>query len=235
MKLFAFDIETKPLPDERIEEIAPEFKPESVKTGNLTDLKKINDKINEARTNHFTKIKGRAALEAEYGEIVAIGTITKCDEDEDAVTELLHLNAQGTEEAMLSSFWVLAEEYAASQFRLVGHNIFGFDLPFLVRRSYAHGVPIPASLLPNRGRYWGLPWFDTMSAWAVGEFQARISLDRFAKHLGIEGKNGSGEHFGKLYAEDEEAALDYLRNDLRITLEVSEKLLPLLMFSEVGL
>ena len=35
--------------------------------------------------------------------------------------------------------------------------------------------------------------------------------------LGLEGKSGSGEHFGKLYKEDQGAALAYLEQDLKVS------------------
>jgi len=223
MGIMAFDIETSPLDDEEIERIAPEFDPASVKTGNLADFKKINDKINDARESHLKGIKNRAALNAEYGKILAIG--------------ILQINFSNPEETLLhgedekkivQEFWDKALQAHELGLKLVGHNIIGFDCPFLVRRSYCLGIEPPWQLMPERGKYWGSPWFDTMSAWSLGGYQQNISLDRFAKHLGLEGKNGNGKFFAKLYRENKEEALAYLSNDLKITLGVAQKLLPLI-------
>jgi hypothetical protein len=63
-----------------------------------------------------------------------------------------------------------------------------------------------------------------MEAWKLGDFQASISLDRLAKHLGVGAKNGNGAHFAALLQEDRAAALDYLRNDIAMTVAVARKL-----------
>ena len=228
MRLFVFDIETGSLPVERIQAVAPEFDPESVKVGNL-GLEKSMEKINAAREIHLSRIIDKAALHAEYGQVLAIGTLAFSDKGEEF--DILH----GSDEALLiERFWELASKADASGSSLVGHNIFGFDLPFLVRRSYLHSIAPPCQLLPSRGRYWNRPWFDTMSAWSLGEYQARISLDRFAKHLGLEGKSGSGKYFAKLYEENQKEALDYLRTDLKVSKRIAERIIPLLQGSEVG-
>ena len=223
MSIFAFDIETGALPDEEIERIAPEFDPASVKVGNLADLKKINDKINLARDSHINGIKNKAALNAEYGKILAIGILEQGKGE--PVETLLHGN---NEKTIISEFWTKAELAFKEGKTLVGHNIIGFDCLFLVRRSYALGIAPPAQLMPNKGRYWERPWFDTMGAWSLGSYQDKISLDRLAKHLGLEGKNGDGKYFSTLYRENEKEALEYLSNDLKVTLGVAMKLLPLL-------
>lgn len=239
MKLFIFDIETGALPEERILEIAPEFRPESVKVGNL-GIEKAQGKINAARDHHVERIVDRAALHGEYGEVLAIGTAF-CHDDENQETKqggqifLQNTEAPNPEGAVIEKFWQLAEEAAVRGHRLVGHNIFKFDLPFLVRRSYALDIKPPTILLPNRGRYWGHPWFDTLSAWSLGDYQEMISLDRFAKHLGLEGKNGDGKHFSKLLKENPTEATEYLANDLKVTLNVAKRIVPLLEGTEVGL
>ena len=223
-KLFIFDIETAPLPLEQIEEVAPEFKPESIKVGNLS-IEKAQAKITAARDSHLTRITESAALHAEYGQVVSIGTILGSE-------EMLFIT--DNEATKIAGFWTQAEEAGASGYQMVGHNIFGFDLPFLVRRSYTLGIKPPGFLMPARGRYWGYPWFDTMAAWSLGDFQSRISLDRFAKHLGLEGKSGSGKYYYKLLEENPDEAIAYLRQDLKVTKAVAEKIIPLLKDSEVG-
>lgn len=227
--ILAFDIETSPLEDEEIERIAPEFDPASVKTGNLSDFKKINDKINLARESHLNGIKSKAALNAEYGKILAIGMLrvhgkySKLDTTPEEI--LLHGKNEGD---IIQNFWDEADKMAILGLLLVGHNIIGFDCPFLVRRSYCLGIKPPFSLMPQRGKYWGKPWFDTMGAWTLGGYQQMISLDRFSKHLGLDGKNGDGKHFATLYRENKEEALDYLSNDLKLTMGVAQKIIPLL-------
>tara|TARA_R110002167_G_scaffold162975_2_gene359635 strand:- start:1628 stop:2314 length:687 start_codon:yes stop_codon:yes gene_type:complete len=222
--IFAFDIETGALPDEEIERIAPEFDAGSVKVGNIADLKKINDKINLARDSHINGIKNKAALNAEYGKVLAIGILQETEKEPKET--LLHGD---NEKSIIQEFWKMAEQASSQGFHLVGHNIFNFDCVFLIRRSYALNIPLPSQLMPNKGRYWERPWVDTMVAWSLSNYQDKISLDRLAKHLGLEGKNGNGKFFSKQYRENQEEALAYLSNDLKVTLGVAQRILPLVI------
>lgn len=216
--IVAFDIETGGLSPERIREIAPEFREETVKVGNL-GIEKAVEKINASKLEHYDKIEREAALNAEYGQALAIGWI----EDDD------HKILVGDEEQMLKDFWERIDEALVAG-RLkevwVGHNILNFDLPFLIRRSLILGVAYPMGVL-EKDRYWADIFIDTMSLFAAGEFRKTISLDRFCKACGLPGKSGSGEHFATLLKEDEATALEYLRNDLEITLTLAEKIVPI--------
>ncbi len=106
---------------------------------------------------------------------------------------------------------------------LVGHNSNKFDAPWLLRRAWALGVSVPGYLIPRR-RYWPDIFVDTMDIWGCGVYNDLISLDRFAKHLNVGAKNGSGERFSKLLEEDREAAIEYAMNDVRITKGIYEKI-----------
>ena len=74
MKIVAFDIETGPLSEDQIRKIAPAFKESGVKTGNL-GLEKQLEKIALEKTKHISKIVSSAALNAEYGQVLAIGIL----------------------------------------------------------------------------------------------------------------------------------------------------------------
>ena len=65
-----------------------------------------------------------------------------------------------------------------------------------------------------------------MVAWGCGAYgpEGRISLDNFAKYLGVGQKNGSGEHFAELYKVNEKEALEYLENDLILTEKIFTKI-----------
>ena len=217
MNIWAFDIETGPASDAEIERMAPDFDPASVKTGNLADLKKIAEKVEGARVDHFAGIKKRAALRAEFSSILALGWL-----EGSCVTILDRKN--NSEAQMLAQFWDAAANAHAEGLYLAGHYITGFDLPYMVRRSFVHGLVVPRELRPQRYRFWGHAWFDTAEAWNLGDPQSKMGLDRLAKFLGVEGKSGTGERFGELYKTDRLAALDYLRQDVRATKAVAEKL-----------
>jgi hypothetical protein len=105
---------------------------------------------------------------------------------------------------------------------MIGFNIFGFDLPFLFRRSWKHRVPVPFGI--RRGRYWGDQLLDLRDAWQLGDRQARGSLDSIARHLGVGAKNGDGKAFAELWWSDRKQAESYLRNDIELTALVANAL-----------
>tara|TARA_R110000824_G_scaffold282148_2_gene470434 strand:- start:1549 stop:2217 length:669 start_codon:yes stop_codon:yes gene_type:complete len=214
MKIVAFDIETGPLSEERIRKIAPAFKESGVKTGNL-GLEKQLEKIALEKTKHISNIVSSAALNAEYGEVLAIGIL-----GDDIPTILT-----GDESDILAKFWDMAlKDFQHGVTTWAGHNVLGFDLPFLLRRSVIVGVSVPSFLRPKLGgRYWPDFWLDTMEVWKAGDYRATISLDRFCKASGLEGKNGSGEFFGKLFKEDKLQAIEYLENDIKITKALADR------------
>ena len=145
MKIVAFDIETGPLSEEQIRKIAPAFKESEVKTGNL-GLEKQLEKIALEKTKHISKIVSSAALNAEYGQVLAIGIL---GDDEPTILT-------GEESDILAKFWGLAlKDFQEGISTWVGHNVLGFDLPFLLRRSVIVGVSVPSFLRPKLGgRYW---------------------------------------------------------------------------------
>ena len=213
-RIIAFDIETSPLPRERIIELAGDFDENSVKTGNL-GLEKAMEKIAKAKENFIEDKVDRGALSAEYGFVVAIG-IKEGDEE-----RLLF----GSEEEMLPKFWTMVlNDYCEGDAFWVGFNSNNFDLPFLLRRSFMVGAKVPSECVPV-SRYWdGSFWKDLFDVYKAGDFRATISLDRFCRACGLDGKNGSGKGFGDLFKKDREKALEYCLNDIRITYKLAERI-----------
>jgi len=119
----------------------------------------------------------------------------------------------------LREFWELTRGEMGRMNPMIGFNIFGFDLPFLFRRSWKHRVPVPFGL--RRGRYWGDQIIDLRDAWQLGDRQAKGSLDSIAKHLGVGAKNGDGKAFAELWQSDRKQAEAYLRNDIELTAKVA--------------
>lgn len=199
-----YDIETGPETDEVLALMEPEF----TAPANYKDTAKIAEKIEEQREAWREK----AALCATTGRVLAIGMA-----DEGGIRIL---SDEEDEAGMLREFWSLARPDGGWRY-LIGFNSNRFDIPFIVRRSYKLGVPVPKGV--TNGRYLNPRFIDIMDAWKVGDYQASISLDRLAKHLGCGSKNGNGADFARLLVEDREAAMAYLENDIRMTLAVARK------------
>ncbi len=205
MDSLIFDIETGPESDEVLAVMEPEFSAPA----NYKDPEKISEKIEEQRAAW----RDKAALCATTGRVLAIGM---------ADGKGVRLLTDDHDEAgMIEEFWKVATPNKQLRY-LIGFNSNRFDIPFLVRRSYKLGIPVPASLL--NGRYLNPRLIDLMDCWKCGDYQASISLDRLAAHLGCRRKNGDGAMFAELLATDREKAIDYLHNDILMTQEVAEKL-----------
>lgn len=204
-----FDIETGPLPVEQLTHRMPEFDA----PGNIKDPEKIKAAIEQKELAWVEK----AALDAMTGQILAIGM----SENNGEVSVILDQH-QTDEKHMLIAFWNTVTERRNARF--IGFNIFGFDLPFLFRRSLVYGIQ-PSAIL--RGpRYWDTRFVDLMDVYSCGNRDQRISLDNLCKMLGIEGKAESGADFHKWFREDPSKARAYLMHDLEITAQIAERLLP---------
>ena len=246
--MLVFDIETGPLPEAILRELLPEcqlpphpgeFDPDAVKLGNTKDEVKIAEKIEAAKKKHAAEVAGyekdcqqkqtehwegfvdKAALNAGTGQVLAIGyykapgflrigTNDTCDED--------------GERKLLAEFWEMVQNVGFDKgHKIPGHNIHGFDLPFLMQRSWLLNVPVLDGLLVN-GRYWHDCFVDTMKVWSCGSFGKFVKLDDICRYLGVPGKNGSGAEFANLFKTDRQTAIDYLKNDLEMTWNVAERL-----------
>jgi hypothetical protein len=228
-----------------------DFAPESVRYGNTTDPTKRAAKLAESRAKHqvdqaaamakvakaqeedWDKFVERAPLDARFGCVAAIGYRLP-----DGIVRIVGnasmsgVNTLGyrTEEELLTNFWAVYAKAVKDKIRIVGHNIFGFDLPFLRQRSWILGVPVPESIL-DKDRYWSPIFADTMTRWGCGVYGARSSLDSLAKAFACGGKPEgedacTGALFHTLFAEKatHAKAVEYLKNDLEMTWGVAARL-----------
>lgn len=208
MKYAVFDIETSARPD------AAEFAPAFRAPGNYKDPEKIAASIAEQLADFVS----RAALSAAAGQVVAIGiregtktSVIDCDGDQ--------------ERAGIADWWQYVVQCNRNRVQLIGFNIANFDVPFLVRRSWALGVAIPHGMFDSRGYLNNVVFTDVAQTWQCGDRSERISLDRLSRLLGVGGKNGEGAAFAGLWRSDRQKALEYLNNDLAITEAVARRLL----------
>jgi hypothetical protein len=204
MKSIIFDIETGPLPEAELLKIIDPFDPASVKVGNIKNPDLIAAKIDECREKYYADAKENAALSSLTGRVLAIGV--------KAVGGEAEIIGHDAESYVLSDFW---HRFNTTPGRWVGFNIFGFDLPFLVQRSWMNQVPAP---FVQKGRYWVDEFLDLRETWQMGNRQMPGSLDAISKAFGLGGKSGNGADFAKLWnSPDKAKAEEYLRNDLALT------------------
>lgn len=160
---------------------------------------------------------GDSLLSAETARVAAIGYY-------ESASNKVVIAYDQDEAAMLRQFWAAFCSLQANGARLLGFNSQGFDLPFLIRRSWHHGVPVPRTLMSSGGRYWCETIVDLMILWRCGSYKDFISLDKFAKFLGVGQKNGCGELFYLAWQKDRQAAIDYLTNDVRLVIDCARQM-----------
>jgi len=253
MPLLICDIETGPLPDELLRNCLPpfeapphpgEFDALAVKYGNLKDEAKRAAKLEEcraahnqavaeyglaveaARVKHWEEGVAKAALSPITGRVVAVGYYnpTKDVIGIDGVDEgELPLD----EASILAKFWQTYEACKAKGVIIAGWNFTGFDVPFIVKRSWLHGIDTPSDLFDRSGRYLSPTFLDLMARFGVGKWGDNCRLDVAARFFGVGEKNGDGKEFAKLWlagGEDRERAREYLANDLRMTAAVARRM-----------
>ena len=201
--MLALDIET--IAQDNL--IPPEFSAPA----NLKDPEKIKAAILEKQQ----KWVDEAALHAERGMLILMGWKHNTGD------YVWNSTNPGTEAEVISATWELIKK----QFPIVGFNIIHFDIPFLIRRSWILGVPIPREAIFDRRGYIDQDKFiDLMLLWQCGDRQETISLDTMAKAILGRGKTGHGSDFGKLWATDKQAAIEYCRADVQLTWELAKKM-----------
>lgn len=216
MNKYATDIETAAQPREAIEHLKPAF----TAPGNYKDPVKIAENIAEQERKWFEN----AALSPLTGRVLVIGI--KQFGAGNAPTIL-----EGSEEHMLRNFWQIVG-YADQFDQFYGHGLHGFDLPFIVKRSWLHRIPVPMhTIFGDRGYINPRRFIDTMQAFACGDKGAGyIGLDTVARFLGLEGKTEDlGPQFAEVYAQDRPRAIAYHVRDLDLVEAVAER-----MFMPVG-
>ncbi|HKZ01273.1 MAG TPA: ribonuclease H-like domain-containing protein [Pyrinomonadaceae bacterium] len=136
-----------------------------------------------------------------------------------------HANEQPESET-LSAFLSLLSDFDCEQDEIVGHNILGFDLPFIFQRCLINNIAVRPFVDLSGYNVSGV--FDTMSHWWFGDRRSRVSLDDIAWALGIESSKTEqveGSKVFELYQTGRLAEIrEYNLNDVRLTRKVYERM-----------
>lgn len=253
-KYAVIDIETAPLPDDELDRMLPKpsvpewhdqmFDPLSVKTGNLKDPKKINEKISagleKAKAEHQEKInaelsdiegmRDKAALKPYLGWVFGVGVVLgpSTQQPGSQVYSKLTLD-QRDEPDILRHVW----EVVGNTDVLINHNLIGFDLQFLVVRSMINGVEVPfhpskltpwsGQRVPIFGKQHPVTMIDTLlecKPWAQS-----CKLNWLAHFFGLESKlDLDGKLPWEVAREDFQKAVEYTEQDVLLTEKLGKKM-----------
>lgn len=138
------------------------------------------------------------------------------------------IDAEGFEQGerkALFDFLELMKDFDSEADEVVGHNIIGFDLPFIFQRCMVQGIEVRPFV--NLGEHNVRGVFDTMHRWWLGA-RRTVSLDDLAWALGIESSKTSEVEGSKVFDLYQAGKLDLIReynlNDVRVTRKVYERM-----------
>jgi DNA polymerase elongation subunit (family B) len=194
-----FDLETTANPAALV------FAPTPKAAGNLKDPEKIAADIAAKQADLIEK----AALDPDYGTIRALGMASLYRGVISSPVAMV-VNEYGySEKDLIETFWM---EYEHHYGKCIGYNIIGFDLPFLLRRSFALGIEV--RFPPNMAKYHDQPVTDIMGI--LYNWGPAKSMKDAAKMYGIDiPKEGvTGADVANL--SDEEVA-EYVISDVLVT------------------
>lgn len=128
------------------------------------------------------ELEALAALYPEFGMVCAISVVKQVQGMPQVAAEYTASNLE-EEGAMLKDFCGRLDR--GRDVVLVGHNIKGFDIPFIVKRCLAHGLFVPDCMKVAGKKPWDIPHRDTMEILKCGGFTP-MSLRSACLLLGFE-------------------------------------------------
>jgi len=150
------------------------------------------------------------ALSAMSGRIVCICLLV---DDGCAIREIAI--ASDEERQIISQFWKALKPTDI----LVGHNLLGFDLPFIRQRSWILRIQ-PSRAIDER-RFYTRDVHDTLELWSRGGPKKGATLDALGVALGCGGKTANGSSVAQWWAERNfQAIKSYCREDVRLAYRV---------------
>lgn len=208
-RIITIDIETLPA-DETVDCFLKESERADVDKENLARLK--------------------TALNGDFGRVLCIGF---SDERADGTRKMgfigwdnerscLHCD----ERRILEEFWRMIGDFDPKFDRIVGHNIFDFDLLFIIKRSIINRVR--PSVEFNFAKYRSVPIFDTMCEWECWKYGNKTSLDNLAVALSLTSSKTddvNGSRVSELYeAGRHQEIKDYCLDDVRLTRQIYKRM-----------
>lgn len=207
-----------------------------VKLGQLKDPAKIREKIDTAQQKYEEECRNaypkwerdkaayeekeldKAGKSALTGQILAVGYGNYGGPE-------VRVNVD-TEPELIKHLWdcIACEmlSYNGVMISFAGHSK---DLPFLVRRSWAHGIGIPPRVV-DKHKWWHKSLIDLQEVWALGQFPAtQCHLDSLDRLFG--GEPQEFQHFHRMFNGDtgqRQQAIQYAENNIVSTRRVAKRM-----------
>ena len=188
------DIETIPLDEEAIMDMAPPFDPDKVALGNAKKADTVEKIIEEARLAYPAKIMEGAALDPRYSKLALCG-LYWC---ESGTNQLEMLQGDENEADALTRLWKsLIRLIGVENGSCIGFGIKHFDIPYCVQRSWMLGIRVDWTIFNPRSRFpIGNYAIDLQEVMSMGDYRNKfMSLDEVSKAYKLLAKTGKGKDF----------------------------------------
>jgi|688.fasta_scaffold74235_4 predicted PolB exonuclease-like 3'-5' exonuclease len=160
----------------------------------------------------------KASLTAEWGRIVCI-SVGQIKFDENDVPFMQKKSFYGSDEKeLLVDFVNFMSQvfFKAPGIKLVGHNIKGFDLPYIIKKSILYSLELPRQLHLHKVKPWENCLIDTYEVWKAGGWSS-AALAHLCLLLGIKNPKddmNAGEVGAAFYAGRIEEIKNYCEEDI---------------------
>lgn len=192
---------------------------------NYKDQEKIDayiaDKMKELDAGLDAAVEAKVAktgLDGLHGRIACISWMR-------SGTVIFSTETHHSEREAIESFYGDIDKFCCDGEEFCGHNIAGFDLPFLKHRSIILGIKPPKPLLAAmNAKPWDKCIADTMLMWSP-EREKRVSLKKLCKAFGIESDDGiDGSMVAETWKTDPEKVIYHCKEDVRKVREVYNRI-----------
>ena len=229
-RAFTMDIETIPIP--AFKERAAHRLKRSLERGRMSEEQQqryFEDQEAEEerayRSGSLAATSGRVlSLAVHIGSIAGV----KIDVEQIESEHVFGIDSDGqeqSEEQALTDFLALMRSFDPEIDEVVGHNVIGFDLPFIFQRCLVNNITVKPFVNLSEFNVRGV--YDTMHRWWLGS-KNRVALDDIAWALGIPSSKTDeveGSRVFELYQAGRLAEIrDYNLNDVRVTRKVYERM-----------
>ena len=230
-RAYTMDIETLALPDFR-ERVGPQLE-RMLRLGNmrweqqqryLEDIAAEEERVYQLGSLSATS--GRVlSIAVHVGPIPGFQLEGFRQSESEHVFGIDSAGQEQDEKQALTAFLDLLKDFDCEMDEIVGHNVVGFDLPFIFQRCLINNICVPS--LVNLSEYNVRGVFDTMHRWWSGA-KRNVSLDDIAWALGIESSKTAAVEGSKVfdlyYAGRLAEIREYNLNDVRVTRKVYERM-----------
>jgi hypothetical protein len=230
-RAFTIDIETIPLP--AFKERAAQRLKRAMQLGKMSE--ELQQRYYEDQTAEEERAYRSGSLAATSGRVLSIavhiGSVAGVEIEGVEQSQSEHvfgIDSDGQEQSelqALTDFLAVMKRFDPDIDEIVGHNVIGFDLPFIFQRCLVNDIAFRPFVNLSEFNVRGV--YDTMHRWWLGS-KNRVALDDLAWALGMESSKTEeveGSRVFELYQAGRLAEIrEYNLNDVRVTRKVYERM-----------